>query len=88
MDCGGKRSATPLFTVRRFLILKAPSPLRSAGALNKYSSPLKRLAKRLVFQGRRMARVKAVAEAMSSAVSAPSVSQAEAALPYLGSNTK
>ena len=88
LKCGGKRSATPLFTVRRFLFSKAPAPLRSAGALHKYSSPLTCLAKRLVFQGRRTARVKAVAEAISSEVSAPSVSQAEAALPYLGSNTK
>jgi hypothetical protein len=40
LDCGGKRSATPLSPARRFTLirtvsirLKAPSPLRSADAV-------------------------------------------------------
>jgi len=36
MECGGKRSATPLWTVRTVQKKgKAPSPLRSAGALHR-----------------------------------------------------
>jgi hypothetical protein len=37
MECGGKRSATPLWRMRPGLGAKAPSPLRSAGALHSAS---------------------------------------------------